>query len=703
MLRRALAITLVTCFVGQLHAQSRDPLTELAAGLGHTSAVTGREDEARNFIRSLFPDGTFQEDKLGNLVFVIGSGSPRKLLTAPLDEPGYVVSSIKDDGYLRITPIGYGHVGNMYHQFLQGNEIRIGDRKGVAIVPSSHYEGLRLVRESTRGVHPWQETVIDVGMASPQEVAEAGIRLLDPLTANKKMSIVDRNFVAAPAMGSKAALAALATVVETLRQGKVKGTTVVAFTTLELINGKGLEAVVTKFGPFDQVVRFNRFLNESPDARNVLVDKDLPFTTTRETPARSASGFRASFVSADWDSTKFFGLGLPVQYAHTPVEMVHRDAMTQLVQTWLQAVEAKTWKLSVPTSKGSTANAPTFQSHQEESALLSKLVSNYGVSGSEKPVRDFILSQLPKWAKPQVDGHGNVIVHFGKGQEHVAFVAHMDEVGYVVDSIRADGRLTLKQRGGFFNHVWEGHAAIIHAKANDIAALFEPRMDYLRSTTRSNGNKAPTVFAGFTSRAQAIEAGVEVGSTTVTMPKQMIRLSETKATARGFDDRVGCATLLRVIQNINPETLTKRITFVWSTEEETGLTGSTFAANSLTDVSVVYPIDTFVSSDDPVDPRLFGYCPLGNGAVIRVIESINIVPRRHFEYLQELAATKSIKVQSGMTAGGTDGLGFLKYEIPSVPLSWPGRYSHSPVEIMDFRDMSALIALVTAIVSDGPK
>ena len=53
-----------------------------------------------------------------------------------------------------------------------------------------------------------------------------------------------------------------------------------------------------------------------------------------------------------------------------------------------------------------------------------------------------------------------------------------------------------------------------------------------------------------------------------------------------------------------------------------------------------------------------------------------------------------------MTAGGTDGQAFLKYDIPSVPLSWPGRYSHSPVEVMDFRDMNNLVLLIKAIMLD---
>ena len=56
-----------------------------------------------------------------------------------------------------------------------------------------------------------------------------------------------------------------------------------------------------------------------------------------------------------------------------------------------------------------------------------------------------------------------------------------------------------------------------------------------------------------------------------------------------------------------------------------------------------------------------------------------------------------------MTIGGTDGQEFLGYNIPSVPISWPGRYSHSPIEVMDFRDMNNLVKLLKAIMRDKNK
>lgn len=658
--------------------------SSILASYAKTSAVTGREEEAAEFIQSLFATGIVKKDNLGNLVITVGSGSPKRLFAVPIDEPGYVVSAIKDDGYLKITPVGYGQKGTLFHQFLEGNEIKINTTKGpalgVAIVPSAHYEGLRAIPENSRAPYQWQEAVIDVGASSAGEVAERGIQLLDPLTANKKVSVLRDQFISAPAMRSKAAVVALATVANTLLNTKFKGTVVVAFTTLELLNGKGIESVVTKNGPFDEVIRFNRFLNE---------DKaDFSFRQLGDGPA--------------WGAARLHEIGLPSKFNYTPVELVSFNDVEQLTQKWLGAIEQKTWKLThlkMPPEKIQQAN---FQTSTKESDLLSKLVAQYGVSESEKPVRDFILTQMPSWAKPAIDQKGNIVLTFGSGKQHIAFVAHMDEVGYAVDSIRNDGRIVLTQRGGLFSSVWEGHAAVIHGD-KDIQGIFEPRANYLTATTRPDGDREPVVYAGFNSKEEAVKAGIKEHITTVTMPKGMIRLTENKATARGFDDRVGCATLLMALQNIKPETLPFKVTFVWAVEEETGLVGSTFSAKNLKDLSIVYPIDTFVSSDDPVDPRIFGYCPLGNGAVIRVIESINIVGRSHLGYLQKLAAKNNIKTQYGITAGGTDGQAFLSYDIPSVPLSWPGRYSHSPVEIMDFRDMNNLVKLVQAIINDTEK
>jgi putative aminopeptidase FrvX len=702
-IKTALCLLIFSNAFAQNNEQQKNLLSSIIA-FAKTSAVTGREEEARNFIIDLFEKGICKQDKLGNIVITIGSGAPKRLFTAPLDEPGYVISQIQEDGYLRITPVGFGQQGTLFHQFLEGNVIKINTENkvqlGVSTVPSSHYDALRSVPEKSKNVFQWQEAFIDIGVSNSNQVAAKGIKLLDPITINKTPIVVAAQNIAAPSVGAKAALMALATVAQTLLHEKFTGTVVIAFTSLELINGKGLDAVVNSNGPFDEVIRFNRFLNDTPyNDGGILVDKKMSNVDIVQTVVKPTIAFRhPSTNGPSWNNAKLYEIGIPTNYNATPVETISLNSAIQLSNIWLKNIENKNWNLQQLKLPTVVSNEPTFKSFNKESDLLSSLVSKYGVNPDEKPVRDLILSKLPKWAKPQVDEKGNIILTFGKGKEHIAFVAHMDEVGFQVDSILHDGRLALKEVGGFFSWVWEGHGALVHVNNRDINAVFEPRKNYLQETKRPIIGSPLLVNAGFHSKEEAIAAGVQPLLTTVTMPKKLNRLSESKATARGFDDRVGCAALLLALDNLNPEALPCKVTFVWSTGEETGLVGSTYAEKDLQDVSIGYPIDTYVSSDAPMESKIFGYCPLGNGAIIRVLESINFVNRANLKNLQNLANKNRVKVQYGMTAGGTDGQGFLSYGIPSVPLSWPGRYSHSPIEVMDFNDMQSLVQLITTIM-----
>jgi putative aminopeptidase len=64
-----------------------------------------------------------------------------------------------------------------------------------------------------------------------------------------------------------------------------------------------------------------------------------------------------------------------------------------------------------------------------------------------------------------------------------------------------------------------------------------------------------------------------------------------------------------------------------------------------------------------------------------------------------LAAGAGVSLQLGVTRGGTDASAFSAGGAIDVGLSWPGRYSHSPVEVMDLRDLDALTALIVALVN----
>ena len=164
-----------------------------------------------------------------------------------------------------------------------------------------------------------------------------------------------------------------------------------------------------------------------------------------------------STIQPAWGNAEVYQVGLPANYYGTPVELVSANSVNELAQAWLRNVDNTEWMIRPIQPITFKETAAGFKNFLQEEKQVAALVAKYGVSTAEQPVREHILSQLPKWAKPVTDAKGNIIVRFGKGKQHIAFVGHMDEVGFLVDSIRENGTLVLKEMGGFFNWVWEAH------------------------------------------------------------------------------------------------------------------------------------------------------------------------------------------------------------------------------------------------------
>jgi putative aminopeptidase FrvX len=208
----------------------------------------------------------------------------------------------------------------------------------------------------------------------------------------------------------------------------------------------------------------------------------------------------------------------------------------------------------------------------------------------------------------------------------------------------------------------------------------------------------PLLDLGVRTRGEAEALGVRAGDT-ATMPKRLVPLAGTRATARSLDDRVGCAAQILALRALDQSRLRHAVEFVWSTQEEVGLRGAELAARDLAPERPVrvHAVDTFVSSDAPLEHPTFAHVPLGSGAVIRAVDQSAVAPPALVDSLSSLAAGLEIPLQVGATSGGNDGSVFTRYGVPDVAIAWPLRYSHSPVEVIDLSDLLALADLIQAI------
>jgi putative aminopeptidase len=425
----------------------------------------------------------------------------------------------------------------------------------------------------------------------------------------------------------------------------------------------------------------------------------VPVQLVRAAPPRMAS-----YAAGAKLPERFVQLGLPLAWPVTPAETADQSdihALQTLLEAYLWFAKRVEGGVAAVVGGGSVRSD------------IEALTEAYGASGHEEAVRKVVLNRLPVWAQKKVttDAAGNLVLHLGEGKSgektpRIAFVAHMDEIGYEVKKIEEDGRLQVEVLGGGYTQYFLGHVVLVHEKdGKKVGGVLElpsgwdkPGFEW-PSGPRSMDEPAH-VYVGTKTKEETEKLGIATGDF-VTIPKEYRPLLGTRANGRSFDDRVGCAALIAAVKAIGPELPGRDVTFVWSTEEEVGLKGAAaFAEHAAKEGRVpdfVFAIDTFVSADAPLESKRFGDAELGKGFVVRAVDNSNIVPLQYVDRVVALAKENHIPVQYGVTGGGNDGAVFVRYGSVDVALGWPLRYSHSPAEVIDTKDLDALGRIVEAL------
>ena len=652
--------------------QTSAQLNALASWL-ELDAPPGWEHLATNVLLKAMPD--WKRDALGNLILRKGSGSPRRVVACGIDRPGFAVTEITDDGYLRLREAGGIQPHPLWIQFHEGQRIRILSRTrqipGVVTVKSTH---LQRGRSTNVPVTTLDDVWVDVGATSRADVQRLGIQILDPVVrAISSWTFAD--YVAGASAATRVGCAAIASA----SRGEVtSGETIFLITTLRSFGQDGLAASLRSLGRLDEVTLLDEPVENSVEQVSIRkIEKPL-------------------YLPDSTGLTSIISIAPKVRFGKTLVESVRLDDANALLDTVRKAAgvapnESERRWLALPLrSEPSLTVTDTFSS---SASVLKTLADVPSVSGHERAVRERIIAALPEWARQKAvtDTQGNLVVEVGPERDPRIFIAHQDEVGFEITSIANDGTVSLRTRGGLFQSLWEGQPALLHFDQPGKAALqgvFIPR----ESATTKQPELTTAWFGVDASELKKL--GISLGQS-VTAQKSATRLGATRFTARALDDRAGSTALILAARSINPATLKHRLILAWSVREETGLEGAIALAKRYGfAVRRVFSIDTFVSSDSPAETTRFAFAQLGHGAVVRGLDNSSVVAPDELDRIVNLARVNRIPLQVGATNGGTDGSEFVPYGAIHVSLSWPGRYSHSPVEVLDLRDLEALTRLI---------
>jgi len=717
------------CFGAAEPAMSQYNREETPAVSGYEHQLTG---EIRNSIKGFSP----QTDNLGNVYVTLGSGAPHRLIVAPIDQPGYVVSEITSDGYLRVQRLPQ-RAPNAVFDLLHAAQpvwVMTRDAKWIAGVFSGLSVHLQPARQNAPTMAHLDEMYVDIGASSAEQVRAAGVDVLDPISLIQYPQVIGTDEIAGSATGDRFGRSVLLELLRLLAAHKenVSGTLTIAFATQQWTGGRGLDRLLNELHP-DELIYVGRImpprLDESKpvsastheamtpgsgvligvsDASVALsgLPAELKKMADRHNvkiqPVSAALPALAGYAKATPLPARFAHLGVASLYPVTPAETISTADVGALESILYRYIGGK----DVPPFEGGVAG-----SQAATISALRELTETYGASGHEEAVREQVKKLLPSWAKPETDAAGNLVLKMGSAKPNsnakkIVFVAHLDEIGYQVRSIEPDGRLLVDVLGGGYTEYFLGHVMLLHkADGSTVGGVLElPAKWDQPGFEWPHGPKAMDepahMYVGTHSAEETQKLGIKVGDW-ATVPKKYRPLIGTRANARSFDDRVGCAALIEAVRALGPDLGDRQVTFIWSTEEEVGLKGAAAAAERMAKEGnapdFVFAIDTFVSSDSPIESKRFADAEIGKGFVIRAVDNSNIVPREYVDRVVKLANENEIPVQYGVTGGGNDGAVFVRYGAVDVPLSWPLRYSHSPAEVIDTRDYDALAKIVAVL------
>ncbi|HXF83768.1 MAG TPA: hypothetical protein VNK49_00105 [Anaerolineales bacterium] len=324
--------------------------------------------------------------------------------------------------------------------------------------------------------------------------------------------------------------------------------------------------------------------------------------------------------------------------------------------------------------------------------LLEKLCNAIAVSGDEGEVRAIVLEEIKPFVEEvRVDALGNVLAikpGRGKKRPRVMLDAHMDEVGLMIVGEDGEGIYRFEVVGNVDvrylvgKQVWVGRerkAGVIGGKPVHLMSADERTrkvpLEALRIDVGLDGKVNVGDRAGFATKFRRVGPSIM---------------------AKSIDDRIGVATLIELIKHAPPNI---DLCAAFTVQEEIGLRGAKVAAHYF-NPDLAIAVDSTPAYDLPMyagGENTSYNTKLGLGPAIYIADGLALHDPRLVRFLQSVAESEGIPYQIRQPGGGSTDSSAIQRSlsgIPTVSVSVPHRYTHSPLSIARVEDWKNTINLL---------
>ncbi|MBE0450696.1 MAG: M20/M25/M40 family metallo-hydrolase [Clostridia bacterium] len=338
--------------------------------------------------------------------------------------------------------------------------------------------------------------------------------------------------------------------------------------------------------------------------------------------------------------------------------------------------------------------------------LIRELTDAFGPSGFEEDV----VRVIHRYSDPfnfNVDAMNNVYLSLksNNGKKPVLMLdAHTDEVGFMVQSIHANGLISIATLGGWVMNNIPAHTVNIKTQSKKmVRGIVASKPPHFMSDAEKN---APLqienlmIDVGCTTRDEVITSlGIQVGDPIA--PEVNFEFNEATGVIFGkaFDNRLGTAAVIQTMRQLSEiEDLPYDVIGALASQEEVGTRGAMVTSQ------VVKPDIAIVFEGSPADDLYFdshtSQCALKKGTQIRHMDASYVSHRRLIDSAKAIANAEGIPFQSAVRRKGGTNAGRIHMQNKAVPvlvLGIPSRYVHTHYNYAAMEDFNATVNLAKAI------
>lgn len=314
-------------------------ILEVLKDLTDCQGVSGLEERAYAKAKKYLEQyGTVHTDALGSLILETDGVGNEILIDAHIDRVGMIVTSVTDEGFLRVAPCG-----GIDNRTLCAQQVTVHgteDIKGVIVSTPPHLQN----GDSERKAIKTDEAIIDIGLNKEQ--ASAVVTPGDRITVDSDFLILSGDRVACHAFDDRSGMAAIIFALETLSNRDIKRKITVAFSSREETSESGAAAAAFACDA-EEFIAVDVSFAATPDSKaeecGVLgkgpmigvaasLDNDVS-QRLKETAIENSIPYQLEIMGGETgtnaDSMSVAGKGkksglisIPLRYMHTGIEVV---------------------------------------------------------------------------------------------------------------------------------------------------------------------------------------------------------------------------------------------------------------------------------------------------------------------------------------------------------------------------------------------